>query len=120
MQFTLYPTKSGFPIGANFINILKGHLLFTFVMMDVWKDRVLAILAKARWLHRCCTNLCAILTIPSFFVPSLFIQLVLKVKQQVDSSLLLGVSWKASMMFNQKNIPGHSMMFHGDYIKSVY
>ena len=45
----------------------------------------------------------------------------LKVKQQVDSSLLIqvvaGSVMEGSMVFCQKNILGNSMRFHGDYIK---
>jgi trans-2-enoyl-CoA reductase len=44
-----------------------------------------------------------------------YIQLVLKVKQQV--ALVAGCVIKGSAMFCQKNILGQSMMLHGDYKK---
>jgi hypothetical protein len=83
--------------------------------IQLWKDRVFAIRAKAHWLERCSTDLCADinwwrhLLCPFFFI-SLFWRLSNKLMH-----LGAGFVMEGSMMFCQKNILGHSRLFHGDY-----
>ncbi len=92
------------------------HTHFLKPTMILWRDRVFAIQAKACWLKRCSTNLCANI---NWWLHLLCPFPLSGFEGQAPSSfiLLLGVSSKVSMMFFQMNILGHSMMFHGDYIK---
>ncbi len=84
----------------------------------LWKGRVFAIRAKARWLERCGTDLCANinrwlhLLCPFSFISNLFWRLSNKLIH-----LVAGCVMEGSMVFCKKNIPGHSKMFYGDYIK---
>ncbi len=89
----------------------------------VLKDRGFAIRAKACWLKRCGTDLlhtdlCANinrwlhLLCPFSFISYLFWRLSNKLMH-----LVAGCVMEGSMVFCQKNILGHSMMFHGDYIQ---
>ncbi len=86
--------------------------------MKLWKDRGFAMWAKACWLERCGTDLCANinrwlhLLCPFSFISNLFWRLSNKLMHLFARCVMEG-----SMVFCQKNILGHSRLFHGDYIK---
>ncbi len=86
--------------------------------MKLWKDRGFAMWAKARWLEWCGTDSCANinrwlrLLCPYSFISNLFWTLSNKLMH-----LFAGCVMEGSMVFCQKNILGHSRLFHGDYIK---
>ncbi len=96
----------------------SSYFMFPTKFKLLWKDRVFAIPATACWLGRCGTDLCANLNwwlhllCPLSFISNLFWRLSNKLMQ-----LVAGCVMEGSMMFCQKNILGHSMMFHGDYKK---